>query len=65
MRTLFIDSGSPRENGYVESFNGKLQDELMEWEAFGTLLEANGALRGVAAAHQHDPATQRFGLPAT
>ncbi len=35
-----------------------LRDELLEREAFDTLLEANGALRKVAAAHQHDPATQ-------
>jgi transposase InsO family protein len=31
---------SPRENGYVESFNGKLRDELLAREAFDTLLEA-------------------------
>ena len=35
-----------------------LRDELLQREAFDTLLEANGALRAVAAAHQHDPATQ-------
>jgi transposase InsO family protein len=38
---LFIEPGSPWENGYVESFNGKLRDELLEREAFDTLLEAN------------------------
>ena len=38
--TLFIEPGSPWENGYVESFNGKLRDELLEREAFDTLLEA-------------------------
>ena len=27
--TLFIEPGSPWENGYVESFNGKLRDELL------------------------------------
>jgi transposase InsO family protein len=27
-RTVFIEKGSPWENGYVESFNGKLRDEL-------------------------------------
>ena len=40
MKTLFIEPGSPWENGYVESFNGKLRDELLEREAFDTLLEA-------------------------
>ena len=38
--TLFIELGSPWENGYVESFNGKLRDELLAREAFDTLLEA-------------------------
>ena len=40
MKTLFIEPGSPWENGYVESFNGKFRDELLEREAFDTLLEA-------------------------
>jgi len=39
-RTAFIEPGSPWENGYVESFNGKLRDELLNAEAFNTLLEA-------------------------
>jgi len=37
---LFIEPGSPWENGYVESFNGKLRDELLNREIFDTLLEA-------------------------
>ena len=40
VRTLFIEPGSPWENGYVESFNGKLRDELLNPEIFDTLLEA-------------------------
>ena len=40
VRTLFIEPGSPWENGYVESFNGKLQDELLKREIFYTLSEA-------------------------
>jgi putative transposase len=40
VRTLFIEPGSPWENGYVESFNGKLRDELLNGEIFDTLLEA-------------------------
>ena len=40
MKTLFIEPGSPWENGYVESFNGKLRDELLAREQFDTLLEA-------------------------
>ncbi len=40
VKTLFIEPGSPWENGYVESFNGKLRDELLDREIFYTLLEA-------------------------
>jgi putative transposase len=40
VKTLFIEPGSPWENGYVESFNGKLRDELLDGEIFDTLLEA-------------------------
>jgi len=38
--TLFIAKGSPWENGYVESFNGKLRDELLNRELFLSLAEA-------------------------
>jgi len=37
--TLFIEPGSPWENGYIESFNGKLRDELLSREIFMTLQE--------------------------
>jgi transposase InsO family protein len=40
VKTLFIEPGSPWENGYVESFNGKLRDELLNREIFTTLTEA-------------------------
>ena len=36
----YIEPGSPWENGYVESFNGKLRDELLRAEAFNSLREA-------------------------
>ena len=39
-RTAYIEPGSPWENGYVESFNGKLRDELLNGEIFYTLAEA-------------------------
>ena len=39
VRTLYIEPGSPWENGYVESFNGKLRDELLDREIFYTLQE--------------------------
>ena len=37
---LYIEPASPWENGYIESFNGKLRDELLNGEIFDTLLEA-------------------------
>jgi putative transposase len=40
VQTLYIEPGSPWENGYNESFNGKLRDELLNGEIFYTLLEA-------------------------
>jgi putative transposase len=40
VKTLFIEPGSPWENGYIESFNGKLRDELLNGEIFYTLHEA-------------------------
>ena len=40
MKTLFIEPGSPWENDYNESFNGKLRDELLNREIFYTLEEA-------------------------
>ncbi len=40
VKTLFIEPGSPWENGYNESFNGKLRDELLNGEIFDTLCEA-------------------------
>ena len=40
VKTLYIEPGSPWENGYIESFNGKLRDELFDREIFTTLEEA-------------------------
>jgi transposase InsO family protein len=37
VKTLFIEPGSPWENGYIESFNGKLRDELLNREVFTTV----------------------------
>lgn len=39
-KTAYIEPGSPWENGYCESFNGKLRDELLNGEIFYTLNEA-------------------------
>ena len=40
VKTKYIKPGSPWENGYNESFNGKLRDELLNLESFSTLKEA-------------------------
>ena len=40
VKTLFVEPGSPWENGFNESFNGKLRDELLNGEIFYTLKEA-------------------------
>ena len=39
-RTAFIEPGSPWENGYCESFNSKLRDELLNGELLYSLAEA-------------------------
>ena len=36
----FIEPGSPWENGYIESFNGKMRDELLNCEIFDIMHEA-------------------------
>src|SRR5215217_1208942 len=40
-KTAYIERGSPWENGYVESFNARLRDELLDGEIFYTLQEAS------------------------
>ena len=40
VKTLYITPGSPWENGYCESFNGSMRDELLNGEIFYTLAEA-------------------------
>ena len=40
VKPLFIEPGSPWENGYIESFNGKMRDELLNGEIFYSLKEA-------------------------
>jgi transposase InsO family protein len=40
VQTMYIEPGSPWENGYIESFNGKMRDEVLRREVFDTILEA-------------------------
>ena len=44
VKTLFIEPGSPWENGYCESFNSRLRDELLNGEIFTTLHEAQALI---------------------
>ena len=44
VKTLYIEPGSPWENGYIESFNGKIRDELLNREIFTTLEEAKALI---------------------
>ncbi len=53
VKTLFIEPGSPWENGYIESFNGKLRDELMNGEIFFTLLEARVVIESWRTEYNH------------
>ncbi len=39
-KTAYITPGSPWENGFIESFNARLRDELLDGEIFYTLREA-------------------------
>ncbi len=40
VKTLYVQAGSPWENGHSESFNGKFGDECLNSERFGSLREA-------------------------
>jgi len=44
--TLYIEPGSPWENGYVESFIGKLRDEMLNGEVLDTIVEAKVLVGG-------------------
>ena len=69
-RTAYIERGSPWENGYVESFNARLRDELLDGEIFYTLREAQivieswrrhyNAIRPHASLNYKPPAPEVF-----
>ena len=69
-KTLYIEPGSPWENGYCESFNGKLRDELLNGEIFYSLKEAkvlieqwrhhNNTVRPHSSLGYRPPAPQTF-----
>jgi putative transposase len=52
-KTAYIAPGSPWENGYVESFNARLRDELLDREIFYSLREAQvGAMVNLGVWYQ-------------
>jgi len=71
VKTLFIEPGSPWENGYIESFNGKLRDELLNREIFYSLKEVQilterwrqeyNTLRPHSSLGYRPPAPEAFG----
>ena len=54
-KTAYIEPGSPWENGYCESFNSKLRDELLNGEIFYSARGGQGHHRELAAPLQHRP----------
>lgn len=52
-KTLYIEPGSPWENGYNESFNGSLRDELLDGEIFFTLEEARVVIEWYRQEYNH------------
>lgn len=53
VKTLFIELRSPWENGYIESFNGKLRNELLNREIFTTLTEAKVLIKEWRLEYNH------------
>lgn len=58
INTAFVDPGSPWQNGHIESFNGKLRDELLSREVFDSMWEIKVMLEDHAQYLQPLPATQ-------
>ena len=52
-KTAYITPGSPWENGFIESFNARLRDELLDGEIFYSLAEAQDRRRKLATPLQH------------
>ena len=63
-KTAYIAPGSPWENGFIESFNARLRDELLDGEIFYSLKEAQDRDRELAPPLQHRAAARIAGLQA-
>jgi putative transposase len=64
-KTAYIEPGSPWENGYIESFNARLRDELLNGEIFYTLREAPNRHRELAPSLQRHQAARFSRLQTT
>ncbi len=53
VQTLYIEPGSPWQNGFNESFNGKLRDELLNGELFTSLKEAKVVTEDFRLSYNH------------
>ena len=54
VKTLFIEPGSPWENGYIESLNDRLRHELLNREIFETLRETQVLIESQRREYNHD-----------
>ncbi len=63
--TAYIEPGSPWENPFVESFNGKLRDEFFAREIFDTVMEARALERPTTPGIKWDDIKQRSGTSTT
>lgn len=52
--TLYIEPGSPWENAYVESFNSRFRDELLDRELFTSLTEAKVLVTDYVTGYNHE-----------
>jgi transposase InsO family protein len=64
-RTAYIAPGSPWENGFVESFNARLRDELLDGEIFYSLREAQVVIEGWRRHYNQGPPARLARLPGT
>ena len=62
-KSLYIEPGSPWENGYCESFNGKLRDECLNGEIFYSLREAKVVIETMAHPLQYKETAFGPGIP--
>jgi transposase InsO family protein len=67
IKTIYIDPGSPWQNGFVESFHGRFRDECLNREVFWTLTEARVVIEDYRRRYNQDRPHSKLGYlsPAT